>query len=503
MSTGEHTLTKTQRHPSTSTGEEPAGGPVTGHPYAQKPLPGAPAAVEASFYAQYPWCLNAFPTIREVVHHLSEELDKLDRAQEGWQQSEVTTNIFLLSCTIMDAVDDYLVGNRYDFSKISQLLPLARPGVQAVEKLLGATGRLRTAWLFRLHRWRGVWAAAVTEFLRHSLIPADPDRVILLQQRDQLASLLPADFPGRLWDCHPKIPAFFRSRDFAPFDCLELGRNFVAAFPEPERPAMVMGLRTAGSFLAPLLCAYLSTERRDTDWVAVRPRKGLAVWERDALQQAARKKARLLIVDESIHTGQTVAKAVHLLRQAGFSDEDIVVLNPAEPAFPDWKNSHTLQALSKIKVLTLEPAKRYKQQLLESRAVEARLNEYFKARGYVRARVAPNPKTDELNLRWRTQPAERVDVRLKRVYEVHLNDAAGTSEVRYVFAKSVGWGWLGYHAFRAGEQLAQFVPPILGLRDGILYTEWFPGDKTRHFLLRTAMDGSSLLPRTSRRGRGA
>ena len=474
MSTGQQTLTNTQRHVSTSTGEEPASGPVTGHPYAQKPLPGAPAAVEASFYAQYPWCLNAFPTIREVVRYLSEELDKLDRVQEGWQQSEVTTNIFLLSCAIMDAVDDYLVGNRYDFSKISQLLPLARPGVQAVEKLLDAAGRLRAAWLFRLHHWRGVWAAAVTEFLRRSLIAASPDRAILLQQRDQLASLLTADFPRRLWNFRPKIPAFFRSRDFAPFDSLELGRKFVAAFPEPERPAMVMGLRTAGSFLAPLLCAYLSTGLRDTDWVAVRPGKGVAVWEREALRRAARKKARLLIVDESIHTGQTVAKAVHLLRQAGFSDEDMVMLNPAEPAFPDWKNSPTLQSLSKIKVLTLEPAERYKQQLLESGAVAARLNEYFKARGYVRARVTPNPKTDQLNLQWRGQPPERVDVRLKRVYEIHLKDAAGATEVRYVLAKSVGWGWLAYHAFRSGEQLAQFVPPILGLRDGILYTEWFP-----------------------------
>ncbi len=475
MSTGERTLTNTQRHPSTSTREEPASGPVTGHPYAQKPLPGAPAAVEASFYAQYPWCLNAFPTIREVVRYLSEELDKLDRVQEGWQRSEVTTNIFLLSCAITDAVDDYLVGNRYDFSKISQLLPLARPGVQAVEKLLDAAGRLRAAWLFRLYRWRGVWAAAVTEFLRRSLITAAPDRAILLQQRDRLASLLPADFPGRLWNRRPKIPAFFRSRDFAPFDCLELGRKFVAAFPEPERPAMVMGLRTAGSFLAPLLCAYLSTGLRDTDWVAARPGKGLAVWEHEALRRAARKKARLLIVDESIHTGQTVAKAVHLLRQAGFSDGDIVMLNPVEPAFPDWKNSHTLQSLSRIKVLTLEPAERCKQQLLESGPVAVRLNEYFAARGYVETRVAPSPKTEKVNLRWRVQPPERVDVRLKRVYEVHLKDAAGANEVRYVLAKSVGWGWLGYHAFRAGEQLAQFVPPILGLRDGILYTEWFPG----------------------------
>ena len=46
--------------------------------------------------------------------------------------------------------------------------------------------------------------------------------------------------------------------------------------------------------------------------------------------------------------------------------------------------------------------------------------------------------------------------------------------MRYVLAKSVGWGWLGYHAFLAGTRLAGFVPPVLGLRDGILYMEWVP-----------------------------
>ena len=45
---------------------------------------------------------------------------------------------------------------------------------------------------------------------------------------------------------------------------------------------------------------------------------------------------------------------------------------------------------------------------------------------------------------------------------------------RYVLAKSVGWGWLGYHAFLIGHRLSGYVPPILGLRDGILYMEWIP-----------------------------
>ena len=44
----------------------------------------------------------------------------------------------------------------------------------------------------------------------------------------------------------------------------------------------------------------------------------------------------------------------------------------------------------------------------------------------------------------------------------------------HVLAKSVGWGWLGYHAFFAGSKLSKFVPKLIGLRDGILYMEWLP-----------------------------
>src|SRR5262249_36029500 len=58
--------------------------------------------------------------------------------------------------------------------------------------------------------------------------------------------------------------------------------------------------------------------------------------------------------------------------------------------------------------------------------------------------------------------------------EVHLRDTAGRHEIRHVLAKSVGWGWLGYHASQASQALADFVPSTLGLRNGILYTEWLP-----------------------------
>jgi hydroxymethylpyrimidine pyrophosphatase-like HAD family hydrolase len=429
---------------------------------------------EVHFYGEYPWCLNAFPTLSEVVQHLARELSRLDNIPQDWRASEVITNVFLLACAITDTIDDHVLGDTYDFSRISQVVPVAKSGIRMLQKVVDGADGLRVASLSKLLRWRQAWAAAITEFLKYSFMVANPDGSGMLEQRNRLLALLPPRFPTLLWKRRSKIPAFFRSRDFAPADCLELGEKFSSIFPEREGPAIVIGLRTAGSFLAPLLCAYLRSQQREADWIAVRPRKALARWEQSALQRAAQRKARALIIDESIHSGQTLALAIELFRKAGFGDEDIVVLNPVEPAFPRWRNSPTFESLQKITILTLEPHERSKQRLLESDAVDRVLGDYFKARGYVNVRVAPvrDPLIRELNRKWQTQVPERVDVRLKRLYEVCLQDAAGHSEIRHVLAKSVGCGWLSYHAFLAGQKLADHAPPILGLRDGILYTEW-------------------------------
>src|SRR5262249_6646678 len=190
------------------------------------------------------------------------------------------------------------------------------------------------------------------------------------------------------------------------FDCIELGRKFLTAFPDRGRPIMVMGLRTAGSLLAPLLCAFLGKHFPDAEWTAIRPGKRLVSAERAALRRAAQKSARVLIVDESIHSGTTLAKAVMLLRQFGIPDDNLVVLNPAEPAFPDWKSSRIFQALPRINTITLEPDERYKQRLLDSHAVDLLLQEYFRARGYADARVITTPETKQLNVEWQGRPPE-------------------------------------------------------------------------------------------------
>ena len=83
-------------------------------------------------------------------------------------------------------------------------------------------------------------------------------------------------------------------------------------------------------------------------------------------------------------------------------------------------------------------------------------------------------RAQEFNIGLQSIASDERGVRLKRVFEVQLETPKGEIQTKYVLAKSVGWGWFSYRAFITGQRLSGYVPPILGLRDGILYMEWIP-----------------------------
>src|SRR3989475_1649606 len=262
---------------------------------------------------------------------------------------------------------------------------------------------------------------------------------------------------------------------------LELGRILITTYPDRRRPILVVGLRTAGSYFAPLLRAFLDAEGYEqADAVTIRPKKGLAPWERATLARGAQRGAIAVVVAEPVNTGSTLARAVDAIRGTGFAAGNVVALVPVHPSQRDWTDSHESLARSGSVVLRLEPEQWPKDRLLERATVEGLLGEYFEARGYSSARVVPSERAQRLNTELQRRSEEKFHTRLKRIYDIRLEDALGRTETRYVLAKSVGWGWLGYHAFFIGARLAQFVPPVLGLRNGILYTEWLAQDDRQH-----------------------
>ena len=238
---------------------------------------------ETSFYGGYPWSLNPFLSVQEGIDHLLEELRRLDSYSPGWQRDEVITNVCLLGEMIAVAADDYIAGTWYNFSKLAGVLPIVRPLLPMAAKLQDIGVRMRAFRLRRLHNWRQDWQAALVKCLI-SLPGLDSSDQISGRSVSKLASLLPPPFPEELLRKRPRVPGAFRSKDYSHYDAIRLGEKFEHEFSDRKRPLLVVGLRTAGSYFATVLCAFLKYRGYENiRWVTLRAKKGIAHWEGKAL----------------------------------------------------------------------------------------------------------------------------------------------------------------------------------------------------------------------------
>ena len=450
-----------------------AGGRTMG---ASAPFATAWLKSESDFYLANRWCLNPFPTISELLGRLHLELRQVTAADEIWHRAEATTNALLMSCAIADTIDDYLVGARYDAGKAMAIVPIAWPVARAIDGLPTLRRRARM-WCRRgLARWRRDWGIAIEEFAAATIVTPQPHPDTINRARDRLQILLLcAPLPGELQARRPRIPGAFRRHDLSHFDAVVLARKFAAESRERQRPLLVLAVRTAGSYFAPIVTACLKADGyEDVDFATIHPKKGIAPWEAARIARCANRGGQVVIVDEPLDTGATLAAVVGILRRAGIGAASVAALLPVHPQRRDWSAEFARLAIRDVRVVRLEPEEWYKHQLLAPEAVERHLLRYFVQRGYHRVKVVESAAASAFNAELARASGAYFGSRLKRVYEVHLARADGRGETRYVLAKSVGWGWFAYHAFIAAVELAPFIAPVLGLRDGILYMEWLP-----------------------------
>src|SRR5262249_22148766 len=166
------------------------------------------------------------------------------------------------------------------------------------------------------------------------------------------------------------------------------------------------------------------------------PGKGPGRRERKALERFARQGYTAVILDDSPHTGGTIFTAFEIARRAGFARDRMTALIPAHPARPNW-----YKPLGDDTIVSLAPEDWHKQSLLTPAAAQVRLAEYFRAQGFVRIRVTESSRVAELNERLAAASPDERSARLKRIFEVQLENGRGERAARYVLAKSVGWGW--------------------------------------------------------------
>ena len=434
-----------------------------------KPLVLSVLQSESMFYNQYPWSIQVFPRLREVRDHLLSEINHLQSTELDWQQEEVCINIFLFAGAMLESVDDFLLGKTIDLSKVREAASFASPLLSPLESL-GKTGRnLRAHGLKRVFAWRTSWELKVRSFLQQMLTHGAVDGAAR-----EMELLLAFSLPAKLLDSRPRIPAAFHAQDLTHFDILTLGDKFISRFPDRRRPVSIVGLRTAGSYFALLLHAHFSSKGyQDVSSTSIRPKSGVGYWESLVLRKAARDKAIVIVIDEPGGTGTTYARAVDQVRKAGIASENIVLLLPVHPTVRDWAEKPGYLRLSRFCILPLNPEEYHKQTLLQLKPVQVQLQQYFQNSQYSEVDVCETDRSARIDARLQAVSEEKSQNRFKKAYEVSLQKKTGERETRFVLVKSVGWGWLSYHSFLAGERLKEYVPPVLGLRNGLLFSEWW------------------------------
>src|SRR5439155_17554526 len=154
------------------------------------------------------------------------------------------------------------------------------------------------------------------------------------------------------------------------------------------------------------------------------------------------------------------------LARHGVRLERVTLAMPHHTARPEWMVPED----EGMRLVTLEPAELHKARLIEPSSMEPWLREYWGGAGAVR--IEESSRVKSINARLAPPSGDGLEGRLKRVFELRSDGTDGAAATRCVLVKSVGWGWLGYHAYLMGARLAGCVPRLIGLRDGLLLTEW-------------------------------
>lgn len=421
---------------------------------------------ETNFYSAYNWCLDPHLTVGEAIERLAGEIDRLPSTPGGWQTSEVTTNAYLLSCSLLNGIDEYLRGHTL---RLPAQLARTRPGHIAMWVTGKVAENLPKQNRTQVRHWKEEWQNGLDGFFA-VLARCDSDPASFMESVEKLSGMLQSPLPSDLLDMRLGVPSAFSRLDLTPFDVLALGRRFMRQYPDRSRPILLLGLRTAGTYFSALLLSFFKAEGyQRVALLTVQPKKGPSRRERKELRRYGKQGFTLVIVDDPPKTGDTIVLAVDIARRAGFDLARIKALVPTHPASRNWANT-----LPDGLAITLEPERWRKQQLLDPKKVENRLAEYFTRQGFSGIRVVGSQRADELNAGLQNGSNRNRGATLKRIFEVQLWTPQGKNETRYVLAKSVGLGYLGYQAFLVAHRLSDFVPPVLGLRDGIFYTEWLP-----------------------------
>jgi hydroxymethylpyrimidine pyrophosphatase-like HAD family hydrolase len=242
-----------------------------------------------------------------------------------------------------------------------------------------------------------------------------------------------------------KMPACFRSQDLAPEDCFELARRFLLSTPRPGR-VLVVGIRTSGSYLAPLCAGWLRQQGVAADCVTIRPKGSHLHLD----PTSGRLPDIALVVDDPPMTGGSLVATARRLEKSGLDRERIRLLVP-------WAFEHALQPGSRFRSafdvyerIELGPHEWHAARELRSDAI----------REWVGALLDRQADQVAVGASYWESGSAADRSHLRQAFAV---DGSGEVEVR-----GVGLGWFGYPARLAAARLEGRVPQVLGFHGSFM-----------------------------------
>jgi adenine/guanine phosphoribosyltransferase-like PRPP-binding protein/hydroxymethylpyrimidine pyrophosphatase-like HAD family hydrolase len=403
-----------------------------------------------------------------AVTNLLVDLDELGSLLNDAVCRRDWLDAFLLAAGINQIVEDCLHEAPYPLDDAGLLLSKgASPVAHLAGRALAGSARGLRYLDGRFHdakrvlAWQGQVAAVVDDLADVVIAYAEgPPELI---DRCRRLALQTAYLPARERTAVVRVPACFHNFDQRPEDLMRLAQRFTDRWPEADRPPLVVGVRTSGSYLAPLLAASLRARgRSQASVMTIRPGRVLLAPERCRVRRQASRGGQVLLIDDPPVTGASIAHAARAVQRLGIANDSIVVVLglAADSDDPPPK-------LAEYHAVTLASQEWTANLRLDPRAVRSALEELLDGELELHSLEqlplgGAGPSRGHRRARFRVRGLDRTE---------------GNACQLDVLATTVGCGYLGAHELAVSETLGAFTPRTLGLRDGVLYREWLPGER--------------------------
>jgi len=433
---------------------------------------------EKDFYTNYEWCLNPIITLKEMFEHLREEIERADLLDFNWQREEARVNIYLLACAIECTIDDFIAWRPFDLMPLTRLYKRFKNVIILFQTIINFPYVLISyPKIISSFKWRKEWAVFVENvcklILSNNEIISDGFSFL----KEKFLKAIEKKLPEELLSRRMKLNEGLRCQDLTHHDIISLADKFLKTSTDKNNKYVVIGARTAGAYFAPLIKTHLEIKGfKKVSWYTVRPKKVLSRIEKKQLKKLLSKKNDVILTDDYSNTGQSFQLLQNIIWKFGALPERTTILAPIHP----MKSGVIVTRSKKVKVITLHHDELFKNKYLDSPAAEKLIQNYLVNDEWSNVSLNKNIFVDLINLDFEIHYQDSFQVRLKKLFEVSLENQNNIVTKKRILCKSVGWGWLGYHAYLAGIKLKGYVPEIIGLRKGLLFSDWIEGQHVDH-----------------------